>query len=220
MPDQTPTTVQATTEAVATAAATTTQTPAKEAPKEQPKEATPPAKVEPAAQEKTAETKPKEEQTKTDQKIELKLPDGSLLKPERVAEIAKLASEQGLSQAQAQERLDSESKAEASFQDRQNNVYAQMRATWKETIKSDPEMGGDKLNETTENAKRFVEKFGSESFKKAVNETGLGDHPELVRIMAKAGKALLAEDRLVQGAHATNAIKDAKTAMYGHMNKT
>jgi len=57
--------------------------------------------------------------------------------------------------------------------------------TWREEIISDPTYGGDNLKKNAENAKRVVDKFGSDNFKELLRETGYGDHPEVFKFIAK-----------------------------------
>lgn len=51
-------------------------------------------------------------------------------------------------------------------------------------------------------AKRAVNTFGGDELKQALNETGLGDHPVLVKVFAKIGQQLL-EDTTVEADKAT-----------------
>ena len=73
-----------------------------------------------------------------------------------------------------------------------------VRTEWAETSKADKEFGGDKLRENLGVAKQALDKFGSDEFKKFINETGLGNHPEVIRFFYRAGKEL-AQDTFVSG---------------------
>ena len=73
-----------------------------------------------------------------------------------------------------------------------------VRTEWAETSKADKEFGGDKLRENLGVAKQALDKFGSDEFKKFINETGLGNHPEVIRFFYRAGKEL-AQDTFVGG---------------------
>lgn len=50
---------------------------------------------------------------------------------------------------------------------------------------------GDKFDETLDLARNVVRKFGDESMMKYLDESGLGNSPELITFLAKAGRGLL-----------------------------
>ncbi len=126
----------------------------------------------------------------------LKLPDGSLLDAKILEQVASFAKEKKLTNEEAQAVLERESAMIASYVDAQKQTLVQRQKEWVETIKADKEIGGDGMNQTIEMAKRVVDRYGSDSLKKALNDSGLGNHPELVRFVARIGKAM-SEDQLV-----------------------
>jgi hypothetical protein len=67
--------------------------------------------------------------------------------------------------------------------------------------KGDKEFGGDKLSENLGVAKKALDAFGTAELRSLLNQSGLGDHPEVIRFMYRAGKAI-SEDRFVGGAPA------------------
>lgn len=164
----------------------------------------------------TEETKPepKPGETPGDKPLELKLPENSPLDPARVDAIAALAKERGLSQEAAQEILNSESAAVASYVEKQEAVLAQRKAEWVEELKKDPNIGGEKFAENAELSKRVLATFGDDDLSKALIDTGLGNYPPLVRFMNKVGRAM-AEDRLVTPGAAAPGPKDDRDIFYG-----
>jgi hypothetical protein len=58
---------------------------------------------------------------------------------------------------------------------------------WAEAVKADPEIGGAKLDETHALVRDGIAKFGSPALKEALDSTGLGNHPELVRMFRNIG---------------------------------
>lgn len=123
------------------------------------------------------------------------LPEGSQLPEEGVAAFSEFAKKQGLSQDAAQDLL---SKMAPAMQDRQARLLEQARADWQAQTKADKEIGGDKLNENLAVAKKALEKFGTPELTAMLNETGLGNHPDLVRTFYRIGKAI-SEDSFVPG---------------------
>lgn len=69
---------------------------------------------------------------------------------------------------------------------------------WADTAKADKDIGGDKWNGTVDSATRFINTMGTPELKAFLNASGGGNHPELIRIFAKAG-ALIKEDNPADG---------------------
>ena len=136
------------------------------------------------------------------EKYDLKLADGSLLNAAHVEGLAAFAKEKKLTQEMAQSVLDREHKAVATFVEKQQQELAQKPETWLNDAKADKEIGGEGFGENTELAKRVLAKFGSDTFKKVLNETGLGNHPELLRVFVRIGKAMSEDTLVLPGKHA------------------
>jgi hypothetical protein len=119
---------------------------------------------------------------------DLKLPDGTLLDPQATERIAAFAREQGLSTVQAQSVVERESVFLGALAEQQNKDLAEKAGAWLQLAKDDAEIGRDKFNESAELAKRFIERNASPQLKATLDETGLGNHPELIRMLVKAEK--------------------------------
>lgn len=137
------------------------------------------------------------------EKYDLKLPDGSQLDAKAIEAVSAFAKEKKLTQDEAQAVLERESATLASYVDSQKEQLAQKQKEWVETIKSDKELGGEGMNKTIEMAKRVVDRYGSDSLKKALNDSGLGNHPELVRFVSRIGKAMSEDQLVLPGTQAT-----------------
>lgn len=172
--------------------------------------------VEKSGEGKPQAEKPESAKSVVPEKYELKLPDGSPLESAYLEKIASYAKEQGLSQEAAQKLLERDSSLLTDYRQRQTESLDQMRAQWLESSKADKEIGGDALPKNVELAKRVVDRFGTESFKKAINETGYGDHPELVRLLSKIGKAMSEDQLVMPGAQSGgNRSQDIADRLYG-----
>lgn len=131
------------------------------------------------------------------EKYELKLPEGSVLKPSDIERVSSYAKEQGLSQDQAQKVLELEHAATASYAKALDAEFKAKQESWIQTSTNDPEIGGAAFKENAELAYRAVQKFATPEFVKALETTGLGNHPELVRTFLRIGKAM-GSDSLVR----------------------
>jgi len=83
--------------------------------------------------------------------------------------------------------------------EKQQAQMEEIRNEWAESAKTDKEFGGDKLPESLMSAKKALEAFGTPELKTLLNESGLGNHPDVIRFMVRAGKAI-SEDGFVSGA--------------------
>lgn len=78
-------------------------------------------------------------------------------------------------------------KAVASFVDAQAVQVADIRKSWADAALADPEIGGDndKLSASISKCGLVLDTFGSPALRETLRSTGLGNHPEVIRIFAK-----------------------------------
>jgi len=191
----------------------TIQPPSETKPEEK---AAPVATQQEPSKESTTEPAKKEEKA-VPQTYTLKLPEGSLLKPEQLEKISSFAKEKGLSESDAQALLERESSVVSEFQSEQLKAWEDTKTKWVESIKSDKEIGGPAFEKNVQFAKKAVDRFASPEFKKSLEETGFGNHPELVRVFARIGKAM-ASDQLIRGGEAPQR-KSTEELLYGNSKK-
>lgn len=130
---------------------------------------------------------------------EFKAPEGRAFDPEVIAEYSRVAKELNLSQEAAQRVLDS---VGPKLAERQAAQVEAIRNGWAESSKADKEFGGEKLSENLSVAKKALDQFGTAELRALLNESGIGNHPEVIRFMYRAGKAI-SEDKVITGAAAT-----------------
>ena len=148
------------------------------------------ASDQPAAEAK-AEAKPQA----APEKYEFKAPEGKQFDAEVLNTYSEVARELNLSQEAAQRVLDAMAPKMA---ERQVAQIEAIRTEWANTSKTDKEFGGEKLSENLSTAKKALDAFGTTELRTLLNESGLGNHPEVIRFMVRAGKAI-SEDRFVAG---------------------
>lgn len=69
----------------------------------------------------------------------------------------------------------------------EQQVVADRATRWAEDVKADKEIGGANLDQTHKLIEKGIRAFGTPELAKALNDTGLGNHPELVRLFRKIG---------------------------------
>lgn len=123
-------------------------------------------------------------------------PEGVELDTEVLGSFKEVAKEFNLSQPAAQKMVDMAAslvqKQQAAFQQQ----IADTTAGWRNASVSDKEFGGTNLQENLKIAATARDKFATPELKAFLDESRLGDHPEVVRLFVKIGKAI-GEDSLV-----------------------
>lgn len=112
-----------------------------------------------------------------------------------LGEFKATAKELKLSQEAAQRLADLQVKALG----KQAEQMANVRAQWLEQTKTDKEFGGEALAENLGVAKKAMEAFATPQLRQLLNESGLGNHPEIVRAFVRVGKAISEDGRVVTG---------------------
>ena len=115
------------------------------------------------------------------------------LDPEVLTAFGDVAKELNLPQEAAQKVLD---KVAPVIQAKQAKVLEDVKAGWVSDSQADKEFGGENLNDNLEVAKTALDAFGNQALKSLLVETGFGNHPEIIRFMYRAGKAI-SEDSYV-----------------------
>jgi hypothetical protein len=155
------------------------------------------------------------------EKYEFKAPEGRNFDNEVITSFSDIAKELNLSQESAQKILD---KVGAKAAERQAQNLEAIRQEWAQTSQADKEFGGDNIQSNLAVAKKALDTFGTPELRSLLNESGLGNHPELIRFFYRAGKAI-SEDQYVvtNGSSAANkpAVRDfasAAATLYSNNN--
>lgn len=124
------------------------------------------------------------------------LPEGVEASPEQMAAFKEAAAGAKLSQEQAQGLMDLHTKALTEAATKPYEVWRDTQEQWQKEIKADPEFGGAKLEtETIPSIAKAIKAFSptpeaEKALRQAFHLTGAGNHPEMIRFMARIGKSL------------------------------
>jgi hypothetical protein len=147
--------------------------------------------------------KPADAATKpADVNYEFTVPEGVKLDGEALNELKTTAKEFGLTQEQAQKIANLGAKQAQGFVAQLADAQKAQVAEWSNATTADKEIGGDKLNENLAVAKKALDTFGSPELKTLLNQSGLGNHPEIIRAFYKAGMAISEDGKVVTGSAA------------------
>lgn len=152
------------------------------------------------------------------EKYEFKAPEGVALNEELVGEFSELAKELKLSQDDAQKVVDLGPKIMQKFADQQAQTIVDAQTAWAAESKTDTEFGGDKLAENLAVSKQALDAYGTDKLKTLLVDSGLGNHPEVIRVFYRIGKELNA-DGLVTGRQSGSTPKTLADRLYGNTSK-
>jgi len=152
------------------------------------------------------------------EKYELKAADGQALDPEALGELEGIARELKLSNEEAQKVTDIGAKLAQKWEAKQADTIQKAAAEWAASATADKEYGGEKLTESLATAKKALDAFGTPELRSLLNDSRLGNHPEVIRFMVRAGKAI-SEDRMVTGgAGPATASANVAKSLYPHQS--
>lgn len=147
-----------------------------------------------------AEGEPKKAAPEVPEQYEdFKFEEGKNL-PEGVGDQLKAdAKDLGLTQAQAQKLAERELKRIEAAEAKQAETLDTFRSQWADDARADQEFGGEHLDANLATARKALDTFGTPELKGLLNVSGMGNHPEVIRFMYRAGKAI-SDDGIVKGA--------------------
>ena len=148
------------------------------------------------------------------EKYEFATPEGMQFDDAVVGAFGEVAKDLNLSQEAAQKILDKVGPVMAA---QQNEALQAASTEWAEASKTDKEFGGDKLNENLAVAKKAMDQFASPELRALLNESALGNNPEVIRMFYRVGKAI-SEDGFVVGGNAKNSEQTTAQRLYPNMN--
>lgn len=150
------------------------------------------------------------------EKYEFKAPEGQELDTALLAEFEPLAREFGFSQENAQKLVDFyAAKILPRLEAKQAEAWGTTAAGWAESAKADKEYGGDGLAANLAVAKSALDKFGTPELVSVLNETRLGDHPELIRVFYRIGKAI-SDDSVMSSNGGSGGDRTAAQILFGN----
>lgn len=145
------------------------------------------------------QTEAKAEEQVPEQYADFAFEEGKALDAELADDIKATAKELGLTQSQAQKLADLALKRTESAQSKQAEMLAQARDEWAGQAKADKEFGGDAIEANLATARKALDTFGTPELKALLNESGLGNHPEVIRFFYRAGRAISPDNRFIVG---------------------
>jgi len=123
-----------------------------------------------------------------------------------------VAKELNLTQDAAQKVID---KVAPTIVQRQIEQVQAIQNEWAATAIADKEYGGSNLQENLSVAKKALDAFGTPALQELLNQSKLGNHPEVIRFMYRAGKAI-STDKYVGPSQGAGAARSMPKDMAGY----
>ncbi len=147
--------------------------------------------------------------------LALKLPEGMESGP-LLEGFKALAKDVGLDGPKAQKVVD----LFVAETQRADAAFTQLQAKWKAELAADPELGGANLPATQALSKKALARFGGEALATVLSDSGLGDHPVVVRAFAAIGKSLKEDSVATPGGPVTTPVVPDEEARHRIMFPT
>ena len=143
------------------------------------------------------------------------LPEGMTLDAESLRPATELFTESGLSQEQAQRFIDLALAREQAAAQRGAQAFVDLQNQWVSEIKADPDIGGARLTASLASAARAIDRLDVPGLREALNFTGAGNHPAVVKAFVRLGQ-MVSEDRFRPGGPAAPAApRSPAEVIYG-----
>ncbi|MBT9234291.1 hypothetical protein KKQ11_00445 [Pseudomonas sp. MG-2] len=141
------------------------------------------------------------------------LPEGYAMSEQQLAEVSPLFKDLGLTQEQADKLVAFDAKRalaaeQAGLEQRQGLVSG-----WEKSLREDAAFGGANFDANVGVAQKAMAQFGTPELSTMLKESGLGSHPEVVRLFHRIGQQL-AESQLHSGSGNQSRKTDAEV-FYG-----
>lgn len=145
------------------------------------------------------------------------VPDGVDLDTAALEQAHQLFAEARLSQPQAQKLVDLYAGKMNELVQRQISAAADRQKAWVAEVKSDPELGGRRLEAARAAAQKALNRFGTPELRRALDELGVSNSPQLFRFFVRVGQTVT-EDSWA-GAPSGPGVSAAET-LYPHQRNT
>lgn len=144
-------------------------------------------------------------------------PEGSTYDPEILTAFSGAAKKANLTQEAAQQLIEEMAPALAA---RQIDQVKAIHEEWSSAVAADTELGGDKMRETLGVARKALDSFKTSGppLLKLLNDTGLGNHPDVLRYLLHVGQAI-SEDKIVTGAQKGSNSATVASVLYDKTEK-
>jgi hypothetical protein len=123
---------------------------------------------------------------------QIEIPEGETVDQPRLEAYQGVLKEAALTQEQANKLTPFLLGQMKQIQQQQQDAWADQTRQWRSSVESDPEIGGTNLRASLVNAARARDAYGSPELKALLADSslGIGNHPAIVKLLAKVGAGM------------------------------
>lgn len=129
-----------------------------------------------------------------DGQYKLTMPEGLELDQSLLDEVSPIWKEKGFTHEEAQALTDKYIKNHTERAEKVADEWNDTVTKWGDQTKTDKEIGGDKFDASLKTAKSTLDRYGTPELRAALDNSGMGSHPELIRLLVKVGNATTDDD--------------------------
>jgi len=144
------------------------------------------------------------------EKYDFKVPDGHQVDSAVLDAFGASAKKFNLTQEAAQGVL---AEVIPAMQARQAEAVKAIHAEWVAAVKADKDLGGSAFEANLGLARKGLDSFGSPELKTLLDTSGLGNHPEVIRLLHRIGKEITSDGYI--GGRQTEGAKQPWDRLYG-----
>jgi hypothetical protein len=140
------------------------------------------------------------------------MPEGMEVDQDLLDEMSPIWKEKGFTHEEAQALTDKYIKNQMEKADNVASKWDETVSTWETNTRKDKEIGGDNLDASLKTAKETLSKYGTPELTAALDNSGMGSHPELIRLLVKVGNATTDDDIPTPGEGTRNTTPNTSEA--------
>lgn len=145
------------------------------------------------------------------------LPEGLTIPDDLRDKFVAVAGKHGISQEVAQELINLQAEASKTAAEASTRAFTELQQTWQTEVKNDPEIGGAKLEGTLTKISKVLDQFGSPQLREALDVTGAGNNPHIIRFMSKLAEKLTEGSPVTGGSPAPTKPVSQAAALYPNL---
>lgn len=155
--------------------------------------------------------------------VEVAAPKGLTVDATALEGFKAVAAEVGLDSPKAQKVLDYyagiAAAREAEARKADDARFAAQESQWLAEAKAAPDIGGQRWAESEAAVRRAVTRFEAQPVARLLHAAGLGNHPEVLRLFVRLGRAVAEDSVAGSSAPAVAAPKDPLSVLYPTMHR-
>lgn len=149
----------------------------------------------------------------------LTLPEGLTFADEDMNNFLAIINNQGITHAErAQALIDLQANLTTKSSEAGSQAWNDQQQAWQNEVQNDPELGGANLETTLANVGRVMDKFGTPEIRSAFDQTGAGNHPQIVRFLNELGKQFMEATPAAPGSPTNSQSASTADRIFGIKN--